>query len=944
MNSVKICYPRIRLHWKNRISELATILKNDNLEKFKQLNHKNILQYFSGYCATSASYNCKCITPLACIISNNKANIADYMIDTYGLNISELLFMCNKWLKTNKSDMLTKKVNDILIKKIKENKFNQNEINAIINCLIHTKSFSIIKNIHELEFRCADTNLLQIVNIDDIDVYINKGYKMTNDIYLKRLTVCNLDFIKKFSNFHTVFSDDNNTKYINNILSSKKYTKDAIEFIIEKGFKLNDKLLHLACKYGQLDLIDIMQTYGYILSKNNLCELLELSQYTYTPEVWRPRYRRRFIRRKLPKLVHPKNFDIYDSDAKKLQLLNIIKTYVLMMNNNTPSLQEILKYDIRKLLDRKLWAILDYCKNELHITIKYKIVNNRKSSFNYETLVEQYITQNDVYSIKKLFEYTNMEPILISQNSNNMDKALFFNASKVVKYFLDELNMRASLDIYTQFERYMRLLQSVSKINHQTRRWSSWFGCYRYTPTDIIGILYLINLDSIGYPYDENEIIKLVCRYGDIDTLEYLIYSKNIDVSKFPLPQKLLINSIARRQYDMADYLINAGIPLEKELFINKVITHIVRPQKGFRGRHMGYRTINNKKINVNLIKYLHIKGCTLNDSVMPYIMNSRVSDIDVPIYIHKFIGIKPSIPNILTYFASNRSYMDYSHDAIKLFSYIENNIYTNIYDRISAEISEYILKWINRSMYTLVIFFTKKINYKFTQQDMSDALNARSTNIDIDYIQYLENNGLTITLDDFKSLISISSHYIDIIKYIMDKYHYTATLKEVHEALAHRFSDDFNDVVAICKVLNITPTPYTIDIMVSVSEYYHIEHILKIIDNINCGIMKVTHDKILNIINNNQDRLKFSHKQIHFNIVEYVPLEHEIIQYNNNRHLNNVNNVDEEDEDIEELINGPRNNKNIHNGLEGLDIDMDIDMDIDIDFNQDMRDLVVDD
>ena len=656
---------------------------------------------------------------------------------------------------------------------------------------------------------------MSTISIDHIHELISYGYIPITEKYLM-----NVIMQRKNIKFHLIKHmfeqlDSNgdlvikNNKIINRHLN--KFSIEDIKYLVnDKGLELTENCLD--CAFPNIKLMVYLQEKypNKRISETSVSKILYLKIFKKIKHNWKYN---RYINVCLKKISK-----IHDYEK------NIIK---LLHNVDNQLLECILTEYMSILVRCRLYEIIVYLQKRSHALMPYICRKDISST------IYSIIRDDDIDSMKKMFEFKVIEPIVISTESYYLDYALSMESKKCIKYMHGILKMRCSINYLKRHHFYIQTNKTLQLLKI---------------------------LDDIGYPFTDRH-MEYACKHQNIQVILFLM-DKGCNIK----PQ-ICTYLFVKDKYKIIDFLLALGkIKYNTKNLIDQVI---YRSYTISSRRYYCRKLINKRKINILYNKYGGAYTGKYIDKLMAY------DCIDELVYLHKLCGIKINKKLFLREFHGclNRIWTSpiISHKIISFDKKYNLGLFKNINKNRFQYITCKILE-----MYSSVNVFLKYIEseskHKYTDAHINMVIrNVRSKN-KINKIKYLEDNGIKITINHFYSAVKCCRN---VAEYFYKKYSFKITLHDIHVKLMNDVN--CSDIIYIFKITRIKPTPYTVKLIVQrFLEKHYLWRLGSFLNFYKGPIMPETFEN-LNNTNNTRLKCKAKNRQI----VNYEPRPDEII-FNN--------------------------------------------------------------
>ena len=827
------------------------ILKNDNLHEFIQKYDDQFVDNIVAENNISCTNElCNAKTDLEFIFCYNTGKIALYYLhknkNVTAYSLIRLLKHMNKE-NTSYNDIKKLFMNCMMYLNI-----TQKEGNHILNLLFKLGDYDLIDLFHTYGYRLEKFN--------NIDIPSNKYQKMIEIGY-------KFDFIsiKKFIT-NNMIDDEIEIKKMINPLDLNLYKKDIIlsynkcklnfiKIIEQMGFKSTQTCLKNAVNGYNFEVIfHLLDSNPDITFDENLIHHLFIQKKIIkkkNDKNIKNKYRRRRSRLfgyKHGIFIKPLKF-IGNIENYENSMIKLLKNYT--SNNHKKCIIKAGKHILPVLLYNKMNVLYNY------LVFNYNI--NPKSNYITDIIIMKLIVKDDVTGLKLLFETNYIMPIDISSNSDYMNYAIKKCSRNMIKYMSEELHMVCNRHIEHVFT---RIYPSYNNLN------------------EIIDILV-----DLEYPIND-AIINGFCDKSSFNI------DKIIDLG-FKLPSKLIDIMIMKKKFKNVQYLLDNGCIFKKKGAINRMIGLICNYRLWYSKFNINSAikklefvkkiggTFVDHKLNIHLKRYpglsLYIyknfeltKTGAKPDKILNslyYLTTSTNADqiIEILEYLNDFCG------DTCKYVMLNNSSTFYSDILYKI---CEDSI------KDYFKVLEYCVNKFNINLNSLIVHgmgFTKEgLDVLFKIFEKMNIEMERSTKITLlaccpseNIIWLLDKLSITIIEDDILLMIrncgmGMTSFYILIEK------------------------------------LQINPSIYLVNTIVDsfLNNYWRKDQrtvfFIWVLENIN----HISNSSYQKIMNSKFQILKDILINSKIEIIDYVPMEHEVL--NNNYYYNNYDDDDINQDNIE--------------------------------------------
>ncbi|MCJ7636447.1 MAG: hypothetical protein MUO21_03070, partial [Nitrososphaeraceae archaeon] len=293
--------------------------------------------------------------------------------------------------------------------------------------------------------------------------------------------------------------------------------------------------------------------------------------------------------------------------------------------------------------------------------------------------------------------------------------------------------------------------------------------------------------------------------------------------------------------------LLEKGVKINKKGYIDKIIRMASRRDTFDRWSSRKDYPINSKK----QIDYMLKLGCTSTDSKICNLLASKGAFKIIP-YMYEKFGYIPMAESVLSYFSKyRRSFYNMNPIVIlEFFEYLKNTMNLNIFT------SQSFASFNVTSLCELVSSDPEKVLPIFKYFVKEGKIVLTSDHLE-HMIHYLYDPSFEEIFGFFKEhnivpnkeflMNSVRGGSSNIVKYLINKFKFTFTLKELHNLITSKTAHA-DMVIIIADELNIKITPYTIKLVFDTyfSGWYQTRYFKILISN-GKEIMQDTYDIIIN-------------------------------------------------------------------------------------------------
>lgn len=790
--------------------ELNDLLTTDNINKFSKIYNKNP-DDISSHFYIIGNRSCNLLKKIICYNTNK---IAKFIITHEFCDISDLNYILNKIrLSKNKQPF----INIFMTAALYLRKTTPTQMDNIFKKILQLKQWNLVDYLHSLNYRMENIRTIifapyEISKIWYQNIYPGKFDKL--DLLMHDLNLYDLQKLNLTKSDLKKGRIELEMNYCNKPI-------EIIKYIENLGFKpTRDSLFLALLTYNMPIIIHILETTNIKLTLDNIRKMLLNEENLETP-----------------------NFEYY--------VVKILDKYTDHLSKN--SLNKILDYYILGLIYRKIYKfeIFQFIKNRFNLDFNLK-------NKDVEDLVCNLITQDNLENLKQFFDLQYFNPIDISEKSFYLDWAIHNNSQKIIKYFIEELHMKCSDQIY-------HFLSGGREMTNPKR----------------YNILQNLNLMGFLNNRNKNKILNKIVKSGDVKSLKYLLNIKYIQKSDFkPIYfEKALTNN----KIPMANYLYKYGQEINKILMIDKIICENI---------YFDFYYLDDLYKNIEFMVKI---GCTASTkSVQQLIVSGQFRAI---ICLYEKCGLKPEKSDIYLHLTNYKPmfYFTKQTKLIEHLEYIKKNIIPNLYVEISSSYKGKILNTFAQIPEYFKYFVSNlSVNLKLSHLHYFIEYDK----LDLNIIQYFENQGVK---PDKKFFIEQILHnnfnnskklMDDVSKYLIDKYKnkFKFSISEFHEIINRRIINK-NIIIIFHKIFGINFTPYTVNILSKNKRHLEngvVEYAMSIVPK----ITEETARRIFQLAK--RDLKKITEEK---QIIIYEPFDWEVLEYENDT------DEDEDEEDLEHFI-----------------------------------------
>ena len=749
--------------------------------------------------------------------------------------------------------------------------FTSDEYSKMIDKFVKYQLYSLTDYIHILGYKTDNIKLL--LNNYPENKYndlIKFGYDIDEEIENKKIVDQQITTIEQLSKY---LQHSNSIKNLENnkISICTTFTGKMIEYLENNNImKFNKSDLTCLCENKNTSGI------LYILSKENVI-LTKNQQSALFGDICDKK------NKKKRKIIAPWK--------KRSMIINNIYSSKYPINYDTEMPQiinNLVNKNVEIYIRKTCWDKL--LKNNCFNTIQ-KLTNlGKKPKMNKKLVmisVRSYVISNEPENIKKLIECKIVNPQKLIKESELVDIALIYNFNKSYNYLKNELNMKHSNKIISQYitnRRYSGINYKMSKYHMNNK-----------LNTKISFEKLIEQLEKIDYQIKTSNLNEAV-ESNAINIIKYFL-----EIKKFKPTRKLIENSILSNKIKTTELLTKHFGDINGKNMIDRILSKMKRSHSRYR-----YRYRSNYEVNVNTMKYL-IKTYNATASQKSMDIATTMMDHKIMNYLNKKFHLKCTetiMNNSINNFKNNMMcYRGYYRGGEKRVYNFYKNIEKNsekLNVKITDEHTIHIIKSIlneYRPDKNILKNLIEKINYKFTEEDLLLILQRRNfdsftlylnqiNNITPEFVNTVINFGSTGLLQ-----ILIDNKQINLNDYI--------TLKKLNEYI--RDDVGFNMIKYLLENTDVKITPHTLHVLIQ--QFYKPTYIMlklflkKSEKKINNQTKLIIEQFMENHLKRNKKDLKKDMESIQ--IVNYIPTNDEIIH---RQYINQYKNIDFDNDDIDDM------------------------------------------
>lgn len=864
-------------------NELLDCLRNDDIKIFTNkfnIFHKLIKEY--------AQFK----TLLSFVLLFNTDEIAYFCAKRYGVTFKDFNILTNKYNHRIDKGNITKLMLNFCI----FSKMSNVEIEKIINTFARIDCWSLVDYFHIQNFRANDReSLMYNVPKYKIAEMLRLGYKMNEGCLLNLIKDGSIES-NEIKSFFDKMEIVNIKKYELQLIKSRE--PEFVKSIIEKynsTFKFTDKHLDIACVGRNFPMIRYLLDLKIKFTKNSFNKLIDKKKLYST--IWVTRrgdlvahnglYRRR------RRIAGGTNIGIYsqlkliDDYNRKLGCCPEYEKEIIDLFKNYPKVKPVNSLYLWSLVvGNNYFNLADYL---IEKGLKCKL-----SSFVIIRRIKDLILEDNIEIIKKLLSAKLINLNEVSSKPELMNTAILNNATKTVDYFHNTLKMKCTNAI----------LNYLAKMRCR----------YSYKFTGLYNVVTC--LIKIGFPLND-KLMTIACKSNDLKTVEFL-YENKIEGTRKHIETALVCYNIR-----IVKFLLKQKCKYTKRNLVDRILKYYEKFYYRF-----------DERIILNVVKFAHnkLKG-TATHKCLHFILYSQHTKL-LQYAIENLNITIPDDVSVCSILAMNpynrrdrrRRYRNINNDYMAIddckFGFIKY-IHEELNVKISLPsdiISEQIKTLMMNSDLNLLKYIAEKTNYVFTNNDLynfirfySDYYCSGYENIGLETFKYIESKGVIPTEPIF--MYAVLNNALSILEYLFDKYKFNITLKIFNDYVSNNWIT-VKMLTFIIDVLKIKPTPYSIELYLDRGRHtFYDDYSSKILPLLLQNTIGVTLESY-NLLNSSLQNKKLLEK---VNIVEYEPVEEEIINENVNELDIPIENNERIDE-VQRIINEENNDDNI--GDDPLDID----------------------
>ena len=765
----------IPIHTTNKVLKKC-LIKDDIKMYIEKYDCQDIIKYFKY--KNRRTFNISDVSLISCILYYNYNEIVRHVMINNIPIYKDFVYLFDIYShlnsrKTNVKDAYVKLILDMFL----VSKLTNKEICDIMDKLISLKIWYVIDYLHRFGYVPKDKEkIMRKMSYEKIKLYSKYGYQMDDKYFVNLCTkgVITLEELKKLKKFHNTFADNKfNTDYMKMF---EQRPIDFVEFAVDNGYKIDQKCMDIACDNINLPAVIYLLKQKFKMSENNLRELLHVEKIKKVRKRKYTRHSKYLLMKKIVQCLDK----IYQYEDNMIEILRLCD-------------EESLK-NIDKIMPLcwEVMVCLGYFKLIIYIQNNLKINNIKISKNSLWRIIHSIIRKDNVNNLKMLFTLEIIEPIYISSNPKYYNTAFRYKSVEMMEYFARELNMICTNEIIWDFEYDVQKPTRgrrwgwgfLDKINVQTMR-----RIKKYNKKDKV-IKNIDCLRKVNFPL-EKAILEILCQNGHLKGVKY-VFKICDNIEPFP---NALIRALAHKHYKVVDYLLSKGWEYNKSRIL--------------------YSVLSCTKCTISLIKYICTKlGAKCTRGCANILM--KVGNISCLKYVYKTYNISPSKNIIVKYF---KNCFLKCNEIVKILQYCEKLLKINPFEGLDNDTLEQIIKnvlSIPKISTKLLDDITKKTNFEYNMTHMYYVIDSYCS---LQTIQYLESKGVNVTKSMFiKALICVSMRKIE---YLMNKYKYTITLKDLNGILLYENYDRYEGYYIswgrlrkILSLYNLKMTPYTVTLV----------------------------------------------------------------------------------------------------------------------------------
>lgn len=848
-----------------RSDTLRDILMKDKMEEFMELyglaKFKNALYLRCNVNSSKCSY----LKSSLCVLNYNLDNIARHVIKKEGINIYDLIVLIRR-IKGKDADRAKK----LFLESILYSNLTDNETSYILGKLFKLGDWDLIDLFHTFGSRIKDINTVakyipenKIQLLADLDYTFNFN-SMTKFLMEGSISI---DFANKYGlskdNFVNEFTDKANVNQIIKMYGTSNI--ETIQFIEKSGFEPSEMCLDNAFDNHNFPVIFHLLKLNIGLSNTHLYKLFFVPLPKKREKKRRIYYGSRYrMRLQSQKYASNGNLMLKIDNYEE----NVIKILGMLDNKQNKLMEKIVSKSLPNLLHGKCFKLYAYLKENYVIgkDIKKGLLDN---------LLIKMIKDDDIESIKKLFEYKIVLPIDISTQPSYMDCALLSNSTKLIEYFDSHLKMICGQRVMAMRFKYKNVPHAISLID---------------------------NLHKMGFPFTK-EIVNDTVINGNMNLVKKLLEIKA------PVTESTLEYALANKEYDICDYLLNnTNVKLNK----NKLIDRIFKKSAGKQRRGRYWYGYNNKiQTSITHLNFMIKKGYTASKVSSRILAETGL--FSCVVHLHKKLGIKPDGESILKCLKRYRNRNTVSKTDIKALEYFSDVMGIDVFSGMTNDETNDMIERLMTSWdpnVELIKYVIGKSKMELNISHMHYAIGRRDS---LEMLKLVESRGIVPTKDIM--IESMSRHGKKISEYLHGKYKFDITLQDIHTLLASHWMS-LESVMYVHGLYPVKFTPYTIEILTKKFMNKWSSEIIKYVIKEVGQMTQEIHDKI-----KDEKHLKNFLKNNKYEIVEYKPTDDEIIDMRIYEHHDDYTDSEDDLDFVEEVV-GEKNVDDYINDIVNDDID----------------------
>jgi len=726
-----------------------------------------------------------------------------------------------------------------------------------------------------------------IINLlkNDDNVFFDYYNKLT--VYEKKSIIC---YIFKYNlkniALNIIKNDCMSMSVIIYDILIKQYLKEKnkmiLLFILNSLIYINNKyysdLIYKFAKNDLWEIVDYLHMMGYITLNEKIIEIYpknktdELYKYGYILKndgVFITKYKK--DNATITKLCKTQNINILQKliDIKRIKL-SISDIFTLCQINIRKTKKKLSKWGRRRLLFDNYCKIINKTlsddiinfikKNKNNIILKknklfttfcikntiYELFDKKMHIFNNLMMNKIYFyfyTNDDVDGFKYMIKQNIIKPIDIYKNKFiNVNDTIIDNKPKMFEYFTKELKMSYTCHIF-----------------------------YKYYHNKHNIMTHIKELEKLGLKNDDSKLLNLTVQIGSIALYNY------VDKTKLKFKSKHVIIALVHNNFKLAKLLIKNGCKINKQKMLSQII---------YVTNHIGcyFRSVNYDKIikdydchinEENLLKIINILSYTTINHL--YNKNKTLfNNVDIEAFAYYLLS-GSKIYNELEEVYNYILHVQTKHNDKHKLEICEKILLNSIDICINHDIIE---KFIENHDYKLTYDFCKRINF------ISDMYIFK-------FVKLMEKHNVNID-DNMIYHIFIYFFNEECAEYLINKYDFKGSIKLLNNmvSVGLKYDVNLNFIKFLVDKMNITPTPYTTEILIM--QYNHYGY-----DNKDVLLYMINKTGLTNKAFENLNKLKYiKNFNKKYNIIEYQPLDEEIIEVEQV-----YDNISEPDDELEQAI-----------------------------------------